>query len=69
MTADLTVYHVPGFKSGIALKGKEGTVDANVKMFKETKLSPNYPWKVQFEADNNGKTRKFVVHLVRIAPS
>jgi Ferredoxin thioredoxin reductase variable alpha chain len=66
---DLTVYHVPGFKQGLELKGKEGIVDKNVTMFNGIKLSPNMPWKVQFEAENKGKTKKFFVHMVRFLGS
>ena len=62
--SDLTVYHVPGFKAGLDIKGKEGVVDKNVTMFDGVKLSPNMPWKVAFEAENKGKTKKFFVHLV-----
>ena len=59
------MYHVPGNKAGLDMKDQEGTVQANVTMFKDTKLSPNMPWKVGFETEVKGKTKKFVVHMVR----
>lgn len=65
--ADLTVFHVPGFKSGIALKDMTGEVAANVKQFQGQELSANYPWKCQFEVESKGKPKKFFVHLVRAA--
>jgi hypothetical protein len=62
---DIKVYHIPGFKTGIDLKGKVGIIEANVTMFKGTKLSPNFPWKVKFEVEGKGgKPKPFFVHLV-----
>eukprot|EP01025_Chloroclados_australasicus_P003446 TRINITY_DN10813_c0_g1_i1.p2 TRINITY_DN10813_c0_g1~~TRINITY_DN10813_c0_g1_i1.p2 ORF type:complete len:145 (+),score=19.02 TRINITY_DN10813_c0_g1_i1:171-605(+) len=63
VTSDLKVYHVPGFKSGIDLQGKEGEVVQNVTEYQGVELSPNYPWKVQFEVEKNGKMKSFFCHL------
>lgn len=60
---DMKVYHVPGFKTGMEIKGKEGTVDSNITEFKGVTLSPNYPWKIRFDYEAENKPKKFFVHL------
>lgn len=61
---DMKVYHVPGFKEGMDIKDKQGTVDKNVTEFKGVTLSPNYPWKIRFDYEADDKPKKFFVHLV-----
>eukprot|EP00892_Ulva_mutabilis_P007681 jgi/Ulvmu1/5285/UM022_0079.1 len=60
---DMKVYHVPGFKEGLEIKDKEGTIDANITEFKGVSLSPNYPWKIKIDYEASGKPKKFFVHL------
>lgn len=64
---EFKVWHVPGFKEGIDMAGMEGVVQKDVTMYNGVKLSPNLPWKVQFEVEGkNGKAKKFFVHMVRL---
>jgi hypothetical protein len=70
VTAEMKVYHVPGFKKGLDIMNMEGEVKGNVVDYKGVQLSPNYPWKVAFSVQQeNGKTRNFFVHLVRALAS
>jgi hypothetical protein len=41
----------------------QGTVVKNVAVFKDKHLSPNLPYKVQFELDNGGSPVKLIAHL------
>ena len=62
----IMVYHVPKRKEGLDIKGMEGSIASNVRRLGEVELSPNYPWKIQFEAEGSEgkKPKKFFVHLV-----
>lgn len=60
----IVVYHVPKQKDGVDIKGMEGSVVSNVRFMDGIELSPNYPWKVQFEQPSDKKPVKFFVHLV-----
>lgn len=63
----MKVFHVPGFKKGLSIADMEGEVKANIIDYNGVELSPNYPWKIQLSVEQeNGRTRKFFVHLVRI---
>ena len=68
--ADLTVYHVPK-NPELQLQGWEGEVVENVVNYKDTKISANLPYKVQFikPQEGGGKDLKFVSHLVCPRPS
>jgi hypothetical protein len=66
---DMTVYHVPGFKGGLQIRDMEGNVVEDVTEYKGKRLSPNFPWKIEFEVESKGKTKKFFVHMVRYSPS
>lgn len=61
---DFKVFHVPGFKDGMEIKDKEGTIDSNITDYQGISLSPNYPWKVRIDYEAKGKPKKFFVHLV-----
>lgn len=64
---DMLVYHVPGYKQGLKIADMEGEVKANIEDYKGLKLSPNYPWRIALSVTNDeGKTKKFFVHLVRL---
>ena len=63
----MTVYHVPGYKTGLEIKDREGTIEDNITEFKGVTLSPNYPWKVGFDYEHKEKQKKFFVHLVCFA--
>ena len=62
----IVVYHVPKRKEGLDIKGMEGSIASNVRRSGEVQLTPNYPWKIQFEqeASEGKKPKKFFVHLV-----
>ena len=66
VSQSITVYHIPKRKDGFDIKGMEGTVVSNVRFVSGIELSPNFPWKVQFEKESEEGKRpsKFFVHLV-----
>jgi hypothetical protein len=60
----LKVYHVPKTPQGFELLGREGTVVSNEALYKGKVLSPNDPFKVQFNfTDAEGKEKKVLAHL------
>ncbi|KAL4457686.1 hypothetical protein ABPG75_012551 [Micractinium tetrahymenae] len=72
VTAPVKVFHVPKYKAGLDLQGKEGTVvQANVCDYKhhdgkQHQLSANLPVKVQFlvpPPSGEGKEIKVLAHL------
>lgn len=64
VTADVKVFHAPKQPTGIQLQGKEGVVVKNVAFYKGEQLSPNLPYKVQFDLEAEGAPAKFFAHLV-----
>jgi hypothetical protein len=63
VTTEVKVYHAPKRAEGIDLQGMEGTIAKNTIYYKGKELSPNLPYKVQFELDPGAKA-KFFAHLV-----
>lgn len=65
----IMVYHVPKLKKGFDIEGMEGDLLSDVRQYKGQELTPNFPWKVQFQRTNpeGGKQSKFFVHLVPLA--
>lgn len=66
VTKEVKVYHVPQHTAGYDLFSRTGVVVKNVVYYKDKQLSPNLPYKVQFEIEKaDGKPAKFFAHLVR----
>eukprot|EP00210_Caulerpa_lentillifera_P005661 g5414.t1 len=65
VVTSIVVYHVPKSKQGLDLEGMEGDLIADVRHVAGQELTPNYPWKVQFQRipPDGGKPSKFFVHL------
>jgi len=60
------VYHVPKKNQGIDLKGMNGQVVGDARVYKGKEISANLPWKVQFEIqpeEEGKKNTKFFAHL------
>lgn len=64
VTAEVKVFHAPKQPNGIDLAGKEGVIVKNVANYKDKQLSPNLPYKVQFQLEAEGAPAKFFAHLV-----
>ena len=58
----LTVYHVPK-QPRFELGGCEGEIKDVLKIWKGKSISANFPYKVQFNLDLEGKPVKFIAHL------
>ncbi len=66
VTKSVKVFHAPK-KPELDLQGMEGTVLEIISEYKGKKLSANLPYKTQFEleAEDGGKPKKLLAHLVR----
>ncbi|XP_058778607.1 ferredoxin-thioredoxin reductase, variable chain [Vicia villosa] len=61
----LKVYHVPKVPE-VDLSGREGNIKQNVSIWKDKRISANFPYKVEFVAEDIQGPRgplKFVAHL------
>ncbi|CAK8533822.1 unnamed protein product [Lathyrus sativus] len=61
----LKVYHVPKVPE-VDLSGREGNIKQNVSIWKDKRISANFPYKVEFIAEDIQGPRgplKFVAHL------
>lgn len=60
------VHHVTKIAPELNLEGREGIVLQDVRQHDTVELSPNLPYKIQFEepSTNSNKPTKFFAHLV-----